>query len=64
MKLIELLNVMDKNDFVNLGIEVCGMQFETRHTVEYFIGNDNDLNERNVLGAYLSDGDFHVRIDK
>lgn len=64
MKFIDLLNVMNKSDFICLGIEVCGMQFETKHSVEYFIDNADDLNERKVLGAYLNAGDFHVKLEK
>ena len=63
MKLIELLKLIDKSDFVYLSIEVCGMQFETRHTVEFFIDNADDLNNRKVLRAYSAEGDFHIRIE-
>lgn len=64
MKLIELLNVMNKNNFVLLGVEVCGIQFEAEHTVEFFIDNATDLHDKNVLGTYIVDGDFHIRLEK
>lgn len=64
MRLIELLKIMNKSDFVHLGVELCGMQFETRHTVEFFIDNADDLNDRKVLGAYIAEGDFHIRLEK
>lgn len=64
MKLVELLNVMNKNNFVYLGVEVCGIQFEAEHTVEFFIDNATDLHDKNVLGTYMADGGFHIRLEK
>lgn len=64
MKLVELLNIMNKSDFVCLGVEVCGMQFETKHSVEFFINNADTLNDRKVLGAYILENNFHIRLEK
>lgn len=64
MKLMDLLKLMNKNDFVYLGVEVCGMQFETKHSVDFFIDNADILNDKEILGTYLEDGNFHIRLEK
>ena len=64
MKLIELLKLIGKSNYVYLGIEVCGIQFESRHTVGFFIDNADDLNDREVLGAYSAEGDYHIMLEK
>ena len=62
--MLDLLKIMNKNDFVYLGVEVCGMQFETKHIVEFFIDNADILNDKEILGTYLENGDFYIRLEK
>lgn len=64
MKLIDLLKVTDKNTFLVLSISVCGMQFETEHSVEFFINNGDELNTRTILKMECSVGSrIHVRLE-
>lgn len=63
MKLIDLLNVMDKNTFVFVGVSVCGMQFETSKSVEFFINNGGELNNKKIMKAYMADGELHIRLE-
>lgn len=63
MKLINFLQIMDKNTFVVLGISVCGMQFESKHSVEFFIDNGDELNEKKIKTVYVTDGELHVRLE-
>ena len=60
MKLIDFLKMMDKDTFIFLGISVCGMQFETRHSVEFFMDNGDELNSRKIMKVYILDDGLHI----
>ena len=62
MKLIDLLKVTHKDVFMFVGISVCGMRFETRHSVEFYINNGDKLNERGIEKVYLMEDGLHVRL--
>lgn len=63
MKLRDFLQVVDKNQFICLGISVCGMQFETKHTAEFYLNNGDDLNNREIMKIYTTDDGLHVRLN-
>ncbi|MFR5022846.1 MAG: hypothetical protein ACLUCA_11260 [Mediterraneibacter gnavus] len=63
MKLIDFLKMMDKDTFIFLGISVCGMQFETRHSVEFFMDNGDELNSRKIMKVYILDDGLHIRLE-
>lgn len=63
MKLIDFLKILDKNTFVTLGIAVSGMQFETEHSAEFFIDNADEINNRKIKTAYVTDGKLHIRLE-
>lgn len=63
MKLIDFLKVMDRDTFIFLGVSVCGMQFETRHTAEFYINNGDELNNKEIMKAYILDDGLHIRLE-
>lgn len=62
MKLIDFLKVMDNDSFIFLNVSVWGMQFETRHTAEFFIKTGGDLNNKEIEKAYVLGDGLHVRL--
>ena len=63
MKLIDFLKVVDNDTFIFVSIAVCGMQFETRHSAEFYITNGDDLNKRKIEQIYTDDEGLHVRLE-
>lgn len=63
MKLIDFLKLMDKDTFVFISVYVYGMQFETRHSVEFYINNGNELNSKKIAGVYIADDSLHIRLE-
>lgn len=63
MKLIDLLKVTDRNDFIFLSISICGMQFETRHSAGFYIDKGVDFHNKKIDKVYSADGDIRVRIE-
>lgn len=63
MKLRDFLNVVDKRQFIFLGISVCGMQFETKYTAEFYLNNGDDLKDRNIKTIYTQEDELHVRLE-
>lgn len=63
MKLIDFLKMMDKDTFIFLDYSVCGMQFETRHSVEFFMDNGDELNSRKIMKVYILDDGLHIRLE-
>ncbi len=63
MKLSQLLKIMDEDTFIYVGISVCGMQFETKHSAEFFDDNGDELNERKITKIYVTDGELHIRLE-
>ncbi len=62
MQLIDFLNVVDKDQFIYLGITVCGMRFETNHSAEFYLDNGGDLNYMEIAKVYTDDKGLHVRL--
>lgn len=54
---------MDEDTFIYVGISVCGMQFETKHSAEFFDDNGDELNERKITKIYVTDGELHIRLE-
>ncbi len=63
MKLIDFLRVMDKDTFLVISISLCGMQFETKHSAEFFIENGDDLNNKKILKVCNINNDIHVKLE-
>ena len=63
MKLIDLLKVMDKNDFIFLSISVCGMWFETRHSAGFYINKGIDFHDKKINKVYSADGGLCVKLE-
>lgn len=62
MKLKDFLKVMNKDEFICLGISMHGMQFETRHSVSFYLDNGDELNNMEIMSVYTRDGEMHVRL--
>lgn len=63
MKLKDFLKVMKKEvEFIYLGISVHGMQFETKHSVGFYLDNGDELNDMEIMCVYIQDGEMHVRL--
>ena len=63
MKLIDLLKVTDRNDFIFLSISICGMQFETRHSAGFYIDKGVDFHNKKIDKVYSADGGIRVRLE-
>lgn len=63
MKLVDFLKVMDKDTFISVGVTVCGMRFETRHSAEFFINNGDELNNRKIKVVHMDDNGLHIRLE-
>lgn len=63
MKLIDFLKIMDKDTFIFLDVSVCGIQFETRHSVEFFMDNGDELNSRKIMKVHILDDGLHIRLE-
>lgn len=63
MKLIQLLKMMDSNSFIILSVSICGMQFTTRHSAEFYINQGDELNEKKIQKITMIDGEMNVRLE-
>lgn len=63
LTLMEFLKVMDKDTFVSIGVTVCGIKFEARHSAEYFIEQGDTLNNKKIQKAYMDDCGLHIRLE-
>lgn len=63
MKLIDLLKVTDRNDFIFLSISICGMQFETRHSAGFYIDKGIDFHDKKINKVYYTDGGLRVKLE-
>lgn len=62
MKLRDLLNVSDEDMFICVSIPVYGMQFQTKHSVGFFIENESELNDMEIEDLHVTDGDVLVKL--
>lgn len=63
MRLYEFLKVMSKETFISLSVSVCGMQFVTRHSVEFYNDNGDELNSKKIEKVFMVDGELHIRLE-
>lgn len=63
MKLKDFLKLTAEDQDIFLGVSVCGMRFEARHTARFFLNCGDCLNDKKVVAVYTHGVELHVRIE-
>lgn len=63
MKFIDFLKACNEDMFVVVGVDVCGMLFETKHSAWFYIDHGDNLTSKKIRKIYMKDDEVHVYLE-
>ena len=63
MKLIDIINRLDTTTMVVTQIEAYGIKFKAEHYPEYYLSQNDELLEKEVIALYVSEDKLHLNLN-